>query len=110
MAFVLVGALLCSGAMAAEYFGSYEGTFDGTDSGRWSITIDHSHHVQGMGYSQSSGPFTVNGAVSEQGHLSMTRGTISTGAGFSGQIDANGRISGVWSNTAASGNFYGQRN
>ena len=109
------------GSEITEYFNppttatttTYSGTFAASGiSGTWSITASPTGTITGTGngYPNGSSSFTITGTVSSNGLLTMSTGTTSNGASFSGSINlATGVISGTWINTSfLSGTFTGK--
>ncbi len=99
---------------ANDFVGNYSGTFWGTDSGTWQITVNEDGSATGSGYSSALRKhFTAVGKVDSQGRLYL--GSASTGASFSGQISCDGavcEVSGTWLNDhydSEHGSFSGQR-
>jgi len=103
-----------STANISKYAGNYTGTFWGTDSGSWKITVNEDGSISGSGYSSAlHHSFTAVGKIDSHGSLYLT--SASTGATFSGQVSCNGtvcEVSGTWINdfyTSEYGSFSGKR-
>ncbi len=94
-----------------SYVGPWSGTFFGTDSGTWSVTIDANGTIKGSAYSNAlKASFSVNGSIDDNGHFVM--GNASSGTEFSGQVGPPGTISGTWVSHMYyndHGNFIGQQ-
>jgi hypothetical protein len=93
------------------YAGAFKGTFDGDDSGRFGFLAEAaSGDVQGIGFSQAVGKFTVDGeqALSLKSRPQFVSGVVSTGASFRGTFTDSDSISGTWRN-GGSGPFTGSR-
>lgn len=95
-----------SSTIWAVYAGNYTGTFSGSDTGTFGVTITTSGDIVGTGLSNTSGGFLVQGQVSTSGTLSFASGGTSSGATFSGSL-VNGVLSGTWQNGIDSGTYTG---
>lgn len=97
-------------APVSSFAGSYSGSYSGADSGTVSVTISASGAITGSGSSTADPAepyqFSVSGQVATGGSVSLT-GTGSAGtATFTGTINAQGVMSGTWSDGATrSGTF-----
>lgn len=93
--------------------GTYTGTFNGSDSGNWTITIATGGAISGTG-TAIGGSFTITGNILTSGVISASSaGGSNTGATWSGTINiTTGEVSGTWVNTAfsASGTYTGRKN
>ena len=98
-----------SDSLFAIMAGIYTGSFSGTDTGNWSVTVATDGTVIGTGNSNSSGGFTISGNVDSSGTASLTA-TGNATTSWSGMIDiTNGNFTGSWSGGADSGNFSGTK-
>ncbi len=88
----------------ANYAGTYSGSYSGGDSGTWTTIVSSMGALTMTGYSNNlQSAVTGSGQVSSNGSLTMTAGSVSTGANFYGTISPlTGAVSGTWVN-----NYYG---
>jgi len=95
----------------ADYAGHYEGTFSGGDSGSFEADLSATGAVSGSGFSNSDGPFGLSGSVTPDGNFSAVSGNTDLDSRFSGHVNANGSLTGSWSNPGfgLNGSFSGQR-
>ncbi|HTZ22100.1 MAG TPA: immunoglobulin domain-containing protein [Opitutaceae bacterium] len=107
---------LCSiaftGVARAQYSGRYTGTYTGSESGTWYIEIYNSSMLAGYATAYGDVPNYMSGTISGNGAFTAAMGTVSTGATFTGQINANGAVSGTWVNVLYAnyrGTLTGQR-
>lgn len=116
---LVLGASLLTGLASAQSLADYAGTWDfaiaGDDQGKGTAVIDAQGHISGVGSAaRLNEPLLVSGQVEPDGKASFTarpRGTTSSGASFTGQLNTTGRGTGRWQNTAVglSGNWSAQR-
>jgi hypothetical protein len=101
----------------AAYAGHYVGTFGGTESGTFDVTITDTGRVLGSGHSATFNlDFIVNGTVAPGGALSLDAASGTAGASlFSGSINSStGALTGIWRYTSTpagstNGTFTGNR-
>ena len=99
-----------SDSLFAIMAGIYTGSFSGTDTGNWSVTVATDGTVIGTGNSNSNGAFSISGNVDSSGTASVTATGNAGTANWSGMIDiTNGNFTGSWSGGADSGNFSGSK-
>lgn len=99
-----------SGRQVSSYAGTYGGTFNGSDSGQFQATILPNGTAMLNGHSNKFGvSFTGEGKVNVNG--SITLGSASTGATFTGTIANDGALTGTWKNTQynQAGSFQGAK-
>jgi hypothetical protein len=97
---------------SSQFEGDWSGTFDGGDSGTWTVTVDSNGSAVGNGYSNLlEEPFSATGTFSSNGSVTLTTGNASTGATFTGQANSSS-VDGVWNNEGAelSGTWSGSKN
>lgn len=95
---------------AANFAGVYSGTFNGSDSGSFRVTVLQDGTAKLAGRSSKMGmSFTGEGKVSPDGSVAV--GSASTGATFTGSISSTETLSGTWKNTAydQAGSFQGRK-
>ena len=95
-------------AKVAAYAGTYTGTISGDDTGTFSAVIDAGGKISATATTSGSGNFSASGSITSGGAASLaSSGSASTGATFTGTIDANRKFSGTWSNATfgAKGTF-----
>ena len=101
-----------------EFTGLYSGTWqqtspDMSDNGFWSFSVSTTGTLSGSGGSNvfAGDDFEMSGTISANGDTEVTAGSTTTGASFSGTVDAAGIVSGTWSNATfgTSGTFTGSR-
>jgi hypothetical protein len=93
---------------AVPFEGNWSGTFDGGDSGSWTITVRADGSLTGQAFSNNAQLFLmVEGDVNTSG---ATAGSAQNGATFEGTFLEN-TSSGTWENAAEqiSGNWVGSR-
>jgi len=92
----------------AKYAGTYSRTYSGDAVGTWDVTVDNAGKVSGTSTGSAG---VISGAVNGSGTMSMTFGTASVGAIFSGTVDNSGKSTGTWvrASNGYSGTFTGQR-
>ena len=80
-----------------EYYGNWEGTYDGDEQGTWEATCDSNGCV---GYAGPIGyePRKANGQVNPEKEYQMTFGDVTTGAIFKGKIFGK-TVQGIWKNS-----------
>ena len=99
-----------SPASENTYAGNYSGTFSGGDSGSWVLTISSTGAISGSGVNSRGVSGSMSGQSSADGAITM--GVVSSGASFTGSINAaTGAISGTWSDSLSgkSGTWSGTR-
>ena len=97
---------------SSQFEGDWSGTFDGGDSGTWTVTVDSNGSAVGNGFSNLlEEPFSATGTFSSNGSVTLTTGNASTGATFTGQATSSS-VDGVWNNEGAelSGTWSGSKN
>ena len=97
---------------SSQFEGDWSGTFDGGDSGTWTVTVDSNGSAVGNGYSNLlEESFSATGTFSSNGSVTLTTGNASTGATFTGQANSIS-VDGVWNNEGAelSGTWSGSKN
>lgn len=95
---------------AANFAGVYSGTFNGSDSGSFQVTVLQDGTAKLAGRSSKMGmSFTGEGKVSPDGSVAV--GSASTGSTFTGSISSTETLSGTWKNTAydQAGSFQGRK-
>ena len=81
--------------------GEWSGTFSGDDNGTWTGTVDENGNLIGVAISTTFNvTYTASGTFSSDGNISITVGSVDTGALFEGQATSNTAI-GTWVNTGA---------
>lgn len=107
--FLLVGLTLfgCSGSDdndTEEEFsliliaGSWSGTFDGGDSGNYSVVVGTDGTVTGTAFSNDlQRNLALNGTIDDDGNLDAVVGSAENGASFTGKFRAT-TSSGIWRN------------
>jgi Carboxypeptidase regulatory-like domain len=98
----------------ASFAGAYSGTFIGSETGTFNVSVTDAGLVGGTSTPQSTGvPVPVNGTVSNNGSVSLTASGSAGNAVFTGSIASNGSLSGTWGYpggiAGAGGTFSGQR-
>ena len=98
------GALPCTGLAIdcrAAFSDSYNGTYQGTESGTFTLNVDILGGIQG------SGPgITITGQVDEFGRVTFT---TNDGKSFTGQFGSDHHsITGSWKSSSGSGTFSAQ--
>ncbi len=94
--------------LAGEYFGTY----DGTDTGTFTVQLDGNGRVSGSGQSRSYGiGFVIAGGVDANGLIQMAGKGDAGDARFSGNLNLKtGKISGSWrARGSTQGTFSGHR-
>ena len=86
---------------ASPFSGTWIGGFIGDDNGKIFVTISTNGSISGTTNTGAPNQDVITGTVTDNGGLSATVGTVSTGAKFEGQLSDN-YGSGTWSNY---GNF-----
>lgn len=98
--------------VASAGYRMFAGSFQGSDSGSFQVSIGDDGQITGSGQAVNGGPFHVAGRMSGNYQVAMqTSGSAGT-AQFSGQLDpASGRLSGSWriGRGSEGGSFTGQR-
>ncbi len=96
LAMLLLAIVAFTSVVHAQYAGHYVGTYSGSESGTWYMDINGTT-LTGNATSASDGSVAyLSGTVNSNGSFSAVNGSASTGTTFSGQIDANGAITGTW--------------
>lgn len=117
MALIFIFCTLCCQTQYSSpdnpFAGNWKGTYTGTgDNGSWDIQVDKDGKVSGNVISTVFiQNFTATGTVSSAGQLSVTAGTVSSGAKFVGTLTGN-TGSGTWVNTGTpsyNGNWSGTK-
>ena len=84
--------------------GSWSGSFTGSESGTWSVTISPEGRISGSGTSNTTGSFAVSGSINTRGTAAFGAGSTSGGARFNGDFDyTSGTASGRWDGGTWSG-------
>ncbi len=91
----------------ASFAGTYAGTFNGSDTGTFQVTVLPNGTMSLNGYSSRGDVFTGEGKANADGTVAI--GSASTGATFTGVI-RSGAIEGNWKNTTynQAGSFQGK--
>ena len=84
-----------TGVAHAQYGGHYVGTYAGSESGTWYMDINGTA-LTGSATASDGSVTYLTGSVNSSGSFSAVNGSASTGTTFSGQIDANGAVTGTW--------------
>lgn len=95
------------GTLRSIVAGRYQGTFDGDDTGPFTVFVDREGALFGWAFSQFDGLISLQGDADVDG--GFVAGNASTGATFSGQIESDGTLSGTWMLSPESGTFDGRR-
>ena len=97
---------------SSNFEGNWNGQYTGNDdNGNWTVNINSDGIVSGTAtssvFSESS---DINGITSENGTLTATLGTTSSGGVFIGQLNGNSG-NGTWTNTSLNynGNWTGNK-
>lgn len=85
-----------TGDGAAQFAGSWSGTYGGEENGTWSCSVDAAGSIRGTTQGPE-GSFTLVGTVSGGGDFAATAGDVTTGASFSGRMTTT-TVSGTWRN------------
>lgn len=95
-----------------NFIGTFYGKYSGDDHGIFKAEITSDGQINLTGKSEVLNQyFTGKGEVDENGKVTVTLGSVSSGASFVGRINPNtGDLSGTWQNTSLIGNFYGSNN
>ena len=81
--------------------GEWSGTFSGDDNGTWTGTVDENGNIIGVAISTTfNDTYTASGTFSSDGNVSITVGSVDTGALFEGQATSN-TVIGTWVNSGA---------
>ena len=92
------------------YEGFWQGTFDGDDVGNWNAEILSDGSITAeLNSTKFNYSASASGTLSNSGEISLTFGTTTTGAVFSGQFTTS-NASGMWVNDyhQYQGNWTGQ--
>lgn len=93
-------------------YGTFSGSFGGSEQGSFLISVKDTHIVSGSGASRQTGQFDVQGNVDPRGGFAMSATGAAGTAVFTGRIDgATGAVAGTWryANRSGGGTFNGQR-
>jgi ankyrin repeat protein len=92
----------------AIYVGTYAGTFNGSDTGTFQVTILPSGAMALDGYSSRGDVFTGEGKVNSDGSVAI--GSAGSGSTFIGSVSQDG-VSGTWKNVTynQAGSFQGKK-
>jgi len=93
--------------------GTYAGTFAGSDTGTWTITIATNGTISGTGSSATGASLVFSGSIVTSGSITASSsGGSSSGSTWSGTINiATGGVSGNWSlsGTGLTGTYTGSK-
>jgi len=87
--------------------GRYDGSYAGDDSGPFSVYVDRDGVLSGWAVSAFDGVIGLMGSADTLG--GFLAGNASTGATFTGQIEADGSLAGTWTLGVEAGTFQGRR-
>lgn len=103
------GALSCDGLAIdcrAAYADEYDGTYTGSDQGRFTLRVDILGGVSGTVLGDGAPSAAATGQVNEFGQIAFT---LPDGTKFDGQFAADGTsFQGSWTGPAGSGTFSGK--
>lgn len=92
---------LNNSATNSVFQGEWSGTFSGDDNGTWTGTVDENGNIIGVAISTTfNDTYTASGTFSSDGNVSITVGSVDTGALFEGQATSN-TVTGTWVNSGA---------
>lgn len=92
------------------YAGTYNGAYTGDDSGNWQVTVNSDGSLSGNGISAFGGNFGISGSFNSSGEATLTQGGTTSGATFSGTVDFDGSLSGLWdASNNTTGTFTGTK-
>lgn len=97
---------------AAPGYGLFVGSFSGSDSGSFQVSIGANGLITGSGQAVNGGSFGVTGRVDPTGLVAMQTNGSAGAAVFTGRLDAaSGTVSGSWrvGRSGEGGSFAGQR-
>ena len=99
--------------IAAEYIGSYEGTFSGDISGTWKMSSDKFGSLA-ENFNDSSTDYPASGKLESNGNLSgeMDVTAYNMKIAFTGTVDkSTGKVNGTWENATINkrGTFTGSK-
>jgi len=96
----------------SPFKGEWTGVFNGDDSGSWEAIISTNGDITATTYSEEYGNYTAKGKVSPEGDVTLTFGTVSTGATFTG-VFSETSAKGKWVNSSGdyeiTGNWRGYK-
>lgn len=96
-------------SFVSDYKGEWSGTYEGSDKGTWSVTIDANGNITGEAISDYSFTYTLSGTVNDGGDFNATTGSASNNTTFTGKLyETEGY--GSWENSLGySGLWQGER-
>jgi hypothetical protein len=109
LGWIAEGLALCSSTVDGldeRRVGRFTGSFTGSDTGTFQAVIGRQGQIVGVGFSEAAQHWlSGRGTVQKDGNFALSlQGSTSSGATFTGQVDAvTGVIRGTWSSAAISG-------
>ena len=97
---------------SSPFEGDWSGTYSGGEAGTWTATVDsEGYAVASLLKNGDEESYSATGTFSSNGSVTLTTGTASTGATFTGQATSSS-VDGVWNNEGAelSGTWSGSKN
>ncbi len=91
----------------SPFEGEWSGVFTGADSGSWKATISSSGNITATTNSEEFGYYSAKGKISPDGDVTLTFGSVSTGATFTGTFSETS-AQGNWVNNSGNNDMTGK--
>jgi hypothetical protein len=91
----------------SPFKGEWNGVFSGDDTGSWEATISANGTIIATTFSEEFGNYTAEGKISADGDVSLTFGSVSTGATFTGTFSETS-AQGKWVNNSGYDDIIGK--